>query len=258
MRWKIRKASSLGGGFSGTPEECWGVEEYTGEILDDCVFMGLYGLPDFYVLWRHKGRKAILWCGSDIQHFVDGYWLDEKGSIRLSARPLAMWIIKNCESYVENQVEHDALKKLGIKSKIVPSFLGKVDDFKPQKLDKELRYYSSVSSNDFSLYGWDKINKLAEENPHIKYYLYGNTVDWEAPKNVIVRGRVPMEVMDEETKTMTGAIRMTEMDGASELIIKSVLWGQKPISLIHYTFLESQNPREELLLILNKFPWNQK
>lgn len=256
-KWQCKIASSLGGGFAGTPNERWGTIDYTNQDDSTCFF-GLYGLPDFYTLWRHKGKKAILWAGSDIRNFINGYWISEKGDIRLSPRPLAEWIQRNCENYVENKVEYDALKKWGIESKIVPSFLGNVDDFQPQELSKELRYYSSVSNNDFKLYGWDKINKIAEQNPDIKYYLYGNIIPWEAPKNVIVRGRISQEEMNDEIKNMTGAIRMTEFDGCSELIIKSVLWGQKPISLIEYPFLDAENPREELLLVLNKYPWNQR
>lgn len=258
--WRLRVAPSLGGGFAGSPYDVWNIKEYNPDIDSDknlCAF-GLYGLPDFYALWRHKGRKAILWAGSDIKHFVNGYWLEDGGGIRMSPYALATWINKYCENWVENEVEWAELKKVGIDAKICPSFLGNVDDFKTQKLDKEERYYSSVSGDDFKTYGWDKINEIAEATPHVKYYLYGNRKPWKAPKNVIVRGRVPHEVMNEETRSMTGAIRMTEFDGCSELIVKSVLWGQKPISRIHYPFLEAKDPRKELLSIVNKFSWNQK
>ncbi|KKM72328.1 hypothetical protein LCGC14_1421680 [marine sediment metagenome] len=71
--WKCRVASSLGA-LEGTPYEAWGTIEYKPEIhgKDSVVFFGLYGLPDFYALWRHKGRKAILWCGSDLIFFNNG------------------------------------------------------------------------------------------------------------------------------------------------------------------------------------------
>lgn len=254
---KCRTAPSLGDGFAGTPEQVWGTKPYNPETDKEnpCVFFGLYGLPDFYALWRHKGKRWILWAGSDIRHFINGYWLEDEGRIKLDPKPLAEWISKNCESWVENEVEYETLKNIGIEAKVCPSFLGDVSKFSPQKIDSKLRYYSSVSGDDFKLYGWDKINKLAEENPHIEYHLYGNTIPWEAPPNVIVHGRVPHEVMNSEIRSMTGAIRMTEFDGCSEIIVKSVLYGQKPISLIHYDFLYSDNPREELLKIINNFPW---
>lgn len=222
------------------------------------VFCGLYGLKDFFALWNHKGPKYIWWTGSDIRHYANGYWLDDTGRLRISPYQLSAWIREKCKSWVENEVEAKKLAEFGIKAKVCPSFLGDVDKFKPQKIDKAKRYYSSVSSNDFKLYGWDKINKIARANPNITYYLYGNTKPWKAPKNVIVRGRVSHNEMNKETKSMTGAIRMVEFEGCSEIIVKSVLWGQKPISAIDYPFLRAKDPREKLLSIINKYPWVNK
>lgn len=259
IQWYHRWAPSLGE-FEDTPENIWGTLPYNPEkhINEPVVFCGLYGIKDFMALHNHKGRKAIWFCGSDIRHFRDGYWLDDKGEIRISAKILAVWIDRYCESWVENIEEVNVLKQLDIKSNVCPSFLGDVKKFTPQIIDSKLRYYSSVSGNDFKLYGWDKLNEIAKENPNTEYYLYGNTIGWKAPSNVIVRGRMPKEQMNEEVKTMTGAIRMVEFEGCSEIIVKSILWGQKPISLIDYPFLHSENPRKELLKILNKFPWNTK
>lgn len=258
-QWYCRIAPSLGGGFSGTPEEAWGVLPYQSEkyFNEKCVFFGLYGLPDFCAFRSHKGKKAILWAGSDIRHLIAGYWIDDKGKLKVNPYDFAKYL-KRFENWVENKVEQEALKKVGIKAKICPSFLGDVNKFKPQKLSKELSYYSSVSGNDFLLYGWDKINKIAKENPHIKFYLYGNTKSWKAPKNVIMRGRMSQEDMDNEIKSMTGAIRLVEFEGFSEIVAKSILWGQKPISAIDYPFLKAKNPRKELLKILNNFVWNTK
>lgn len=258
VNWKCRYAPSLGN-LEGTVIDAWGTPIYNpmniGEEDLPVVFFGLYGLNDFYALWRHKGRKAILWAGSDIRHFRDFYWLDDKGDFRIPSTSLALWINKYCESWVENDVEYNALKSMGIESKICPSFMGDVNDFTPQNIDKNKRYFSSVSGNDFKLYGWDKLNAIAEANPDTEYHLYGNTVDWEAPKNVVVHGRVTKEEMNKEAKSMTGCIRLVEFEGCSEILVKSVLWGQKPISLIDYPFLHSENPREELLKTLNKYPW---
>ncbi len=258
-QWYCRTAPSLGGGFSGDALSAWGTLPYNvSKNQDDpTVFFGCYSLNDFNIIRNHKGKKWIFWAGSDIRYFVKGYWLDDKGKIKINPKPLAKWISKNCESWVENSVEYEALKKLGIKSKIVPSFLGDVNKFKPQKLNEELRYYSSVSGNDFKLYGWDLINQIAKKNPHIKFYLYGNTIPWKAPKNVIVRGRMSQKEMDNEIKTMTGVLRMVKFEGCSELVVKATLWRQEVISLIDYPFLRSKNPRKELLKIVNRYPWTK-
>lgn len=278
-KWKYKIAPSLGGGFEGTPESAWGVEEYIGPNGHGdypTVFFGLYGLPDFFELWRHKGKKACLWAGSDITNFVNGYWLDDKGKIKLDPAPLATWLNKNVDNYVENEVEKVALAKLGVKSEVVPSFLGNVEDFPVcYKPKDKVRLYSSVSGNDFKLYGWDRIPKLAMDNQTTEFHLYGNTEEFGVPsstKNIILHGRVPQEQMNVEIKEMTGALRLTEFDGFSELIAKSLLWGQWPVSVIEYphtlkpenidllfrAYEPNMKGREWLLSVVNKYPWNIK
>jgi hypothetical protein len=258
QKYKIRVAPSLGGGFAGTFQDVWGVETYNHETDTDepCIFAGLYGLNDLYSLWRHGGKKICWWAGSDITHFLNGYWLDEEGKIRLTREPLAQWLKENCEHYVENEVERDALRGVNIEAKVVPSFLGNVDDYPVQELrtDKK-RYYTSVSSNDFELYGWNEIPQLAKENKDTEYHLYGNTEPWKCDeKNVIIHGRIPQEEMNTQVKSMTGGLRLTKFDGASEILVKSTLWGQKPLSpYIPYDWL---GDREKLLKVVNKFPWN--
>lgn len=266
QKWQCRTAPSLGGGFAGTPAEVWGTKDYENNT-DPTVFFGLYGLPDFYTLWRHKGKKMVLWAGSDIRHFANGYWLDDYGTIRLRSSPLAEWIRDYCTSYVENTVEQEALRRAGIPSIVVPSFLGNVKDYELQPLAEGLSYYSSVSGNDFKLYGWDKILDMAAEFPDVQFHLYGNTEPWNGADNVWVHGRVSQEQMNSEIKQMTGAIRMTEFDGFSEILAKSLLWGQHPISLIDYPYTDKEPTKHEgpniegrnyYLQQLNRFPWNVK
>lgn len=272
--WQCRTAPSLGEGFAGTPNEVWGTDTYWTE-LNPAVFFGLYGLPDFYALWRHKDRRCILWAGSDITHFKGGYWLDQTGELRLDSKPLAEWINDNCESYCENEAQKDMLWSLGIKVKaVIPSFLGDVKkyplSFKPSK---RVKLYTSISGDDFELYGWNKIPKLAFKNPEVEFHLYGNRsiIDFGF-SNIIYHGRVSQEQMDEETKKMTGALRLNHTDGFSEILAKSLLWGQWPVSVIPYphiypledignvTLMKEPNVegRAWLLSVVNKYPWNVK
>lgn len=285
---QIRIAPSLGE-LEGHPNDIWGTSEYQGASLEPAVFFGLYGFKDFIALWSHKGPKFILWAGSDIRHFTNGYWLDAVGEIRLDPHALGSWIDQFCYSYVENEVEKEALEKVGIYSTltVVPSFLGKPEDF-PVSFkaavgdvgmnvgNTNVRLYTSVSGNDFELYGWDKIPSLARQNRDVEFHLYGNTV--EPPfqlayrTNIILHGRVPKEQMNEEIKGMTGALRLTEFDGFSEILAKSVLMGQWPVSLIPYPHMLQPDEiktlkcklepnlegRDYYLARLNKYPWNTK
>lgn len=269
---KIRVAPSLGGGFERTFEEAWGLETYNAiaDVNKPTVFAGIYGLPDFYALWRHKGKRYVFWCGSDIRHLKNGYWLDDKGKTRISPVGISDWINKYCENWCENKAEQQWLRELGIQAKISPSFLGDVDKFKVSYIQSDTpKLYASVSGDDFILYGWYLINKLAVEHPAVEFHLYGNNKIWEAPGNVIVHGRVSNEQMNEEIKDMQGCIRLINMEGFSEIVAKSMLMGQYPVSAIDYpytlnveeirTLFDKDKPnlegRNYLINNLNKYPW---
>lgn len=270
-KWQCRVAPSLGA-LEDTPDHIWGTKPYLDEF-QDTVFFGLYGFPDFFALWRHKGRKCVLWAGSDIQHFLLGYWLDEEGMMRIHPTQLSAWLDTNCEHYVENEVEQVALRSVGVRSKVVPSFLGKASDYGiTYEVSPRPRLYTSVSGNNFELYGWDKIPLLASRHKNIEFHCYGNTV--EPPftlayrTNLILHGRVSKEEMNKEIMHMQGALRLTTFDGFSEIIAKSLLWGQWPVSHIEYPHTlratdhivlpsePNKAGREWLLSVVNKYPWN--
>ena len=277
--FQCRVAPSLGE-LEGTHQEVWGTKEYENQD-DPTVFMGLYGIPDFYALWRHKGEKHILWCGSDITHFQNGYWLDDVGNIRVDPQPLAGWIEKNCTSWVENEVERKALEDMGITSIVCPSFMGNVDDYEVSYTQSDRpSVYLSVSGNNFALYGWHIVESIADRCS-VDFHLYGNTEPWETKhSNVFVHGRVPKEQMNEEIKHMQSGLRLcVDMDGFSEILAKSILWGQYPIApeSFGYKFdgfrdinhlvsrLNNLRHKSEPNVVrdyykqsLNKYIWNQK
>ena len=251
MTWQCRWSSTLGE-LEATHQEIWGTSDYVNDT-DPTVFMGLYSLVDFYALWRHKGRKAVLWCGSDIKHFSDGYWLDKRGLLTVMPYSLGVWINKNCESWTENQVERKALMKFGIKAKVCPSFLGDVNKFEVRwKYAKRPKVYCSVSGDNFEMYGWDTIERVAEFC-QVDFYLYGNIKRWKTRhKNVFVRGRVTKEVMNKEIEEMQCGLRPLEFDGFSEVLAKAILMGQHPISRIKYPMIASYETDDELISQLNK------
>lgn len=265
------------GALEDTAEHVWGTPEYLGDRDAPAVFFGVYGLPDFYALWRHRAQRWILWAGTDILHFKAGYWLDGIGDICLDPKALAAWIDKYCESWVENEIEQKALAEVGIQTRVCPSFLGNIGDFFEISYIHTTRpkVYTSVSGNEFERYGWDKVIKLARQNPDIEFHAYGNTVPYfkrnTSALNVFEHGRVPKEKMNAEIRLMQGALRLTEFDGFSEILAKSVLWGQWPVSLIKYphilsvdelgTLKDRKEPnyrgRAYYINSVNKYPWNR-
>jgi hypothetical protein len=253
--FKCRYAPSLGD-LEDTPLNVWGIYPYAKLELNSnednpCVWFGLYGLPDFYSLWRHKGRKCILWAGSDIIHFQNGYWLEDGGAIKLDPTPLAEWINKHCESYVENEAEYQALLDMGITAKIVPSFMGNIDDYDiTYKQNDRPRVYLSTGFEREIEYGFGVIEDIADLC-NVDFYLYGSN-DWTSKhSNVFVRGRVTKEEMNEEIKHFECGLRLNEFDGFSEITAKSILWGQYPITVIPHPEIDCARNKDELIKLLN-------
>lgn len=273
-----RWAPSLGD-LEDSHEKVWGTKTYdpATDLDKPTVFFGMYGLADFLAFQRHRGQKWILWCGSDIRHLKAGYWLDTEGKVRIPSELIAPLLAKE-ENYTENLVEYNALLDLGIDSYIVPSFLGDPTSY-PQAYQHSTtpKLYTSVSGDNFELYGWNMLPTLALKHPEVEFHLYGSNHEWcdylqNNWPNLINHGRVPKEVMNAEIAQMQGAIRLTEFDGFSEILAKSVFMEQWPVSLIPYphmltlerikdlAYLEYPNVggREYYQEQVNKFPWNTR
>ena len=169
---QCRVAKSLGGGFAGTPESAWGTTPYVNDT-EPTIFFGCYGLPDFYALWSHKGERHVFWAGSDIRHLQGNYWLEDGGGIRVDSRGIAQWINAYCTNWCENTVEQETLAELGILAKVVPSFLGNIDDYEVSYTPNK-KYYTSVSGDDWEVYGIDKLVDYATLYPNYEFHLYGN------------------------------------------------------------------------------------
>lgn len=255
IKWQVRWSPTLGD-LESTHQKVWGTDEYTDQERPTCFF-GIYGLPDFYALWRHRGERHILWAGSDLTNFSNGYWLEDGGGIRLDRKALAEWINKHCTNWCENEVEARKLAECGIFAKVQPSFLGDINDF-PLSFKPGNKVYASVSGDNFELYGWDTIQRIAPLCPEVSFHLYGNTVAWD-PKadNIVVHGRVPKERMNAEIADMQCGFRPLEFDGASEVLVKNILQGGYPISRISYPHVSSYRNDEELVSLLGQLKYKE-
>jgi len=279
-RWYCEWAPSLGD-LERDALSAWGTPPYEQEkhINENVVFFGLYGFPSFYKLWKHEGKRYILWAGSDILHLKGGYHLEDGGGLALSPQDISVWINKHCENWVENTTEQDALKELGIRSQVCPSYMGSLDipiTFKPA-LDY-VKVYASAS-NDPNAYGWPTIERIAGKVPFVDFHLYG--IDgWRTEhKNVVTHGRVPKEKMNKEIANMQGALRLNRFDGCSEILVKAVLQGQYPLVRVPHPKVDTFTTDDDIidwlhklkdktepntearnwyLTNLNRYPWNEK
>jgi len=57
--------------------------------------------------------------------------------------------------------------------------------------------------------------------------------------------------MNDEIKHMQSGLRVLEFDGFSEILAKSVLWGQYPISRIGYPHIDSYTSNEKLIQLIH-------
>jgi len=270
IKWQCRWSPTLGE-LESTHQEVWGTDDYT-DIERPTVFFGVYGLPDLMAVRQHKGRKAILWAGTDIAHLIQGYWLDDNGAYRVDPYQIGAWLNFAAENWCENEVEQAALRSVGIEARVGYSYLGDIDamelSYAPSSVPK---VYASVSGDNFAQYGWHEIEEIAPKYPDIQFHLFGNVTPWLTKhKNVVVHGRVSKEKMNESIRGMQGALRLLAHDGFSEVLAKSVLMGQWPVSRIAYphmlpvaelhTLKEKDQPnvegREYYRNNLNLFPWS--
>lgn len=248
--WQCRVAPSLGA-LESTHQKVWGTKEYKRTDNTPVVFFGMYGLKDVKemvgaTLFR---EVHVLWAGSDIRHLLNGYWFDDVGSFRIPPEHILPLLLKAKQHWVENKVEQQALVKVGIKAKVVPSYLGDVNKLKvTYKHNGMPSVYASVSGDDFKLYEWDVIERVAAKVPEVTFFLYGNTKPWKTKnKNVFVEGRVNKELMNKYTSMNQAGFRPLPFDGCSEIVVKAALRGQYVISKIDYPTIPAYKNEKDLI-----------
>lgn len=263
---RCRWAPSLGE-LESTAEKVWGTKKYNWirDINKPVVFFGLYDFRDYLAIFIHRGKRFILWAGSDILNLKDNF-LFNNGKLKWLSkifvflpRFMAKWINKNCESWVENEKEKKVLESLGIKVYgVCPSFLGDIDSFDVSyAYSKPIKAYISCSGDRREEYGFGIIERIAGDLPWINFYLYGSS--WKTKhKNVIVRGRVPKEVMNEEIKKMQIGLRLNEFDGFSEIMAKSALWGHYQIGKVEHPLIPTFTNDMDLITKLNMLKYKHK
>ena len=267
QRFFCRWAKSLGE-LESSHQGAWGTLEYDWKKHRNqpTVFFGLYDLRDYIALWWHKGKKWVLWAGSDIRNlrsnfiFNDGklLWLSQLFSSRgESFRDfLIRRVLSKAEHWVENEAEAWQLKDMGLKvSGIRPSFLGNIKKYKVSFRPGN-KVYISASKKREAEYGWPIILQIAWALPQVEFHLYGSDWDWIDVKkdqytpgyviqrqgitwkdfypNIIIHGRISKEKMNRQIKNMQCGLRLNKHDGFSEITAKSVLWGQYPITYLYH------------------------
>jgi len=250
--------------FEAKALKTWGLKNYNQDPNCNLVYFGMYHDGDYKSLFFHKGKTVILWAGSDILALKDKPDIQKK------------IIEKKSIHYCENNVEQKELEEMGIKAEVVPSFLEDINDFPISfKPTKPFKIFLSGHPDRENEYGFDLIGRLADEFKDVEFHLYG-AVGGLDKENVVEHGLIDNNAFNEQIKGYHCGLRPNRHDGASEIMVKSILLGQYPITYIDYPFVSSfkkyhelkmqiketikkkepnYKAREEWVKILNKYIW---
>ena len=257
QKWCCKVASSLGE-LENTAENAWGTKEYffPEDLRKPTVFFGLYDVRDYLMLRLHRGEKCVLWAGDDLLNLQSNFifnngklhWLSKM--FKSFPSFVKHYLQNGIESFVENEVEQKILAKMGIYSKIIPSFLGKVEDFTIcYKHSYKPSVFVSGHPSREAEYGFEHVVDIASKVPECMFHLYG--AEWNSElDNVICHGIVSKSQFNEDIKGYQCGLRLNKNDGFSEIIAKSVLMGQYPISKIPYPMIDSYDNDDELIKLL--------
>lgn len=256
---KLRVSSSIAP-FREKAEKIWKLEpRQVGDYTSDICFFGLYSLSDWLIFMRCRGKRYALWAGSDISLLKKNWAFSDGGGIEKSKR--WSWIkwykilrMFKAEHFVENEVEQKELAEMGIRSEVRPSFLEDIDNFpisfRPVGFGEKVRVFASTNKDRENEYGFGLIHKIAKILPDVEFHLYG--ANGENTKNIVYHGRVNPEQFNKEIKNYHCSVRTNEFDGASEIMIKSVLCGGYPITKIKYPMIDNFQTENELIKLLKK------
>lgn len=202
-------------------------EDFKWFAKDPTLFFGCYHIGDYLRILFHRGTKTLFWCGSDL----------------LSVTPIKARMLKRQKilHYVENDVEWLLLRKHGIPSLVQPMFFGDANRYPASYIQADYPHvFLSAHPGRGAEYGVSRVIRIAPKVPDVTFHIYmnGSIREYKRqlrfPKNVILHPKVSEEQFDEEIRKYQAGLRLNSFDGFGEVIAKSVLLGQYPISTIPY------------------------
>jgi hypothetical protein len=252
---KLKVSSSIAQ-FKERAEKTFNLKEWEG-VADpdtDLLFFGLYHERDYDVFDNFKGKKSVLWAGGDILRLMEDY-----------ERQRVMKNNLDTIHYCENETEAINLRTVGIEPIVIPSFLDDVSKY-PVSFPKT-EFLEGTEVEDYykhiwmcahpereDEYGVPLAKRMAKMFPDLIFHIYGveRTAYEEKLPNVVYHGHVSEEQLNKEIQNYHCGFRPNMHDGFSEVIIKSVLLGQYPITRIKYENVWNYTNEKELIECFNK------
>lgn len=214
------------------------------DVFKPVMFFGLYHWLDYLLYAWHRGDKKVVWCGSDILHLAD--------------RPLGNFLIKlfAADHICENEKEQDTLAAFGIIARGHYNFYGNPNDypvsFSPSKTPHVFMHCHGGKDTQFAREqcGLPLIERIASKVPEVTFHIYGRTEPNH--RNIVFHGHIPEAQFNEEIRRYHAGLRLHQFDGVSEIMVKSVLLGQYPITTIPYPLIDCAENDAHLVSLLKQ------
>ena len=219
-----------------------GLLEWNWNIFSRTIFFGCYHIGDYIRILLHVGPRKVFWTGSDI----------------LNLTPFWARLLSRGRHYCENEVERRALRVRGIDAEVLPMIF---TDFESEECflpARKTHVFLTAHEGREKEYGIPIIvDEVSRECHKTTFHVYG--VSGRSRRNVIFHGKVSEEQFDREIRAYHAALRLNEFDGMSEVVAKSILCGQYPISKIIYPHIETYTDTKDLIrkiraLEIKQFP----
>lgn len=208
------------------------------------VFFGMYHKHDYLRFLFCRSRRVVFWCGSDILA-LNGFW----NKLISGAK---------ADHICENEVEQVVLLAKGINSDVQPMFFGDPEEF---PISYKAKYNPNVFINAhhgrIDEYGINFVLEVASKVLDVTFHIYGIS-NPQTQKNVIYHGNISEIQFNKEIKNYQAALRLNEFDGFGDVLAKSVLLGQWPISVIKYPHITHAPDMESLIHALRKLKTKTK
>lgn len=147
------------GFFTGTNEQVNGSYSLFQECIDPTDFTKELG--------RFKGKKIIMWIGTDI------WQMRNNASFETLKARRKTWTEEGWISIVGDRNAHDKLKEIGFDSKIIYYPVHYKFDVMPLPKQVAVGVYESEGDNNFKYHN-EHIYELAKKYPDVKFYFYGD------------------------------------------------------------------------------------
>ncbi len=206
------------------------------------IFMGNFSWFNFMFFLVAKILKKTTinhWIGTDV--------LIAKKNLHKCA--VMQKLIKY--NYCGSKILYDELKKIGIKSEIVPIVLQDIPHY-ISKMPDNHRILVYLPRGREAFYGLDIVKRLVYKFNDMEFYIVANDSDiFSEAKNVKMLGQVPLAEMNNIYDRISILLRIPEHDGLSLMLLEALAKGKYVIYKYEFPYTYKAQSYEEAEKAIN-------